>query len=166
MEALIQWWRSLARRERNVFLAGLVLLALALVYLVAFEPAWIGRQKIARELPQLRSQVAQMDALSSEARRISGLGGGAESAAAIRRSVESSVEAHGVKPFLAQSNFGGELIELKFNSVPFAMLMTWLEATVRDTRVRVVDANIARETVSGTVSAKLALELPKRDAAK
>ena len=166
MEAFIQWWRALAKRERSILASGLAVSAAALLYLLAFEPAWVGRQKVARELPQLRSQVAQMDALSSEARRISGLAGAGESSASIRKSVEASVTAHGVKPFLAQSNFAGELIELKFNSVPFALLIDWLDTTIRDTRVRIVDANISREAVSGTVSAKLALELPKREAGR
>lgn len=166
MEALIQWWRTLAKRERSILIGGAAVLGIALLYLVAFEPAWAGRQKIARELPQLRTQVAQMDALSSEARRISGMAGASESSASIRKSVETLVGAQGLKPFLTQSNFAGELIELKFTAVPFALLMNWLEVTIRDTRVRIVDANIAREALSGTVSAKLALELPKRDATK
>lgn len=164
MEAIIQWWRTLASRERNLVIAAGAVLLIAFVYLLAFEPAWVGRQKLAKELPQLRAQVAQMDSLSAEARRISGMAATTETPAALRRAVETSISSAGLKPFMSQGNFQGELIDLKFNAVPFAQLAAWLDATIRETRVRVVDANVQREAGNGLVTARLALELPKREA--
>jgi general secretion pathway protein M len=163
METFIQWWRALANRERQMVVAAAAILLLALGYLVAFEPAWVGRQKLAKELPQLRAQLAQMDALSSEARRISGAGSNNESPASLRQAVEASVASAGLKPYMTQGNFQGDLIEVKFNAAPFAVLATWLAATVRETRVRVVDANVQREATAGLVTAKFAFELPKRE---
>jgi general secretion pathway protein M len=163
METFIQWWRSLANRERQMVVGAVAILSLILGYLVAFEPAWVGRQKLAQELPQLRSQLAQMDALSSEARRISGVTGNNESAANLRQALEASIASAGLKPFMTQGNFQGDLIEVKFNAAPFALLATWLAGAVRETRVRVVDANVQRETSAGLVTAKIAFELPKRE---
>lgn len=163
MEALIQWWRTLAIRERRFLIAAAAVLGLALVYLVAFEPAWQGRQKLAKELPALRAQVAQMEAMSQEARRISGMAASVESPATLRQTVEASVAAAGLKPFMTQGNFQGELIEVRFAAVPFVQLAGWLETTVRETRVRVVDANLQKDAVPGQVTARIALELPKRE---
>lgn len=164
MESFIQWWRTLAIRERRLLIGAVAVVLTALVYLLAFEPAWVGRQKLARELPELRSQVAQMDALASEARRVSGMAAAVESSATIRRSIEASIAAAGLKPFLASGNFQGELVEVRFNAVPFAQLAGWVDSTIRETRVRVVDANVQREASAGLVTARLAFELPKRDA--
>lgn len=164
MEAFIQWWRTLASRERRLIMAAVAVIGTAVLYLLAFEPAWAGRQKLAGELPQLRAQVAQMDALSSEARRISGMTAAVESSAAIRRSIETSISSAGLKPFMSSGNFQGELVEVRFNAAPFAQLAAWVDATVRETRVRIVDANVQREAAAGLVTARLAFELPKRDA--
>lgn len=163
MESFIQWWRSLDNRERRMVMGGAVVLLLAVGYLLAFEPAWVGRQKLAQELPQLRSQLAQMDALSNEARKISGAAGPSESSATLRQIVEASISSAGLKPFMTQGSFQGDLIEVKFNAAPFALLATWLASTVRETRVRVVDANVQREATAGLVTAKIAFELPKRE---
>ena len=163
METFIQWWRTLGNRERQIVLGAAAVVLLAIGYLIAFEPAWVGRQKLSRELPELRAQLAKMDALSIEARRIAGATGSTESPATLRQSVEASIASAGLKPFMTQGNFQGDLIEVKFNAAPFSLLASWLASTVRETRVRVVDANVQREATAGLVTAKIAFELPKRE---
>jgi general secretion pathway protein M len=163
MEGLIQWWRSIARRERRMIVAAALVILVAVGYLVSFEPAWRGREQIGRELPLLRAQVAQMDALGKEARRLAAAPAGVDTPQALRAVFEQSVGAAGLKAHLSQINLTGDVLDVRFSGVPFAEWLVWFDAALRETRLRVIDASIQREAASGQVSIRLALEAPKRD---
>jgi general secretion pathway protein M len=163
LENGVRWWASLQARERRVLGAGAALLGLALVYLLAFEPAHVGRQKLQAELPKLRAQVAQMEGLAAEARRLSGQASQvADSPQQLKAQLEQSIEAAGLKASLSQLAVSGELIDLRFKGVAFAAWLGWFDAALRETRLRAVDVAIDRETAPGTVSVRLTLESPKR----
>ena len=70
MRALRQWWLGLARRERIGAAAAAAFALAAVLYLAALEPAWRTRERLAKELPLLRAQAAQVEALRLEARRL------------------------------------------------------------------------------------------------
>jgi general secretion pathway protein M len=67
---LQQWWVGLSRRERIATAASVALAVLAVLYLLAIEPAWRTRQRVGVELPQLRADAAQVEALRLEARKL------------------------------------------------------------------------------------------------
>ena len=67
---LQQWWIGLSRRERIASAAAAALAVLAVLYLAALEPAWRTRQRLATELPRLRTEAAQVEALRLEARQL------------------------------------------------------------------------------------------------
>ena len=163
MEAFIQWWRTLARRERRLVMSALAVVLIAIGYLLFFEPAWQGRQQIAKELPVMRSQVAQMDSLGAEAKRLEAVPKQDDSAQSIRRQFELSVASAGLKPFMTQISLSGDVLDVRFNGAPFAAWVVWIESALRETRLRVVDAAIQREATSGAVTVRLALEVPKRE---
>lgn len=162
-EQLIQWWRTLALRERRLISAAAGVIVLALVYLLLFEPAWKGRQQAARDLPRLRTQLAQIDALGVEAARLAALPVSNDSPQAIRQALESSVDAAGLKPYLSQLKLSGDVLDVRFKEVPFAAWIEWIDGAQRQTRLRVVDAAIQREAQIGRVSVKLSLEVPRRE---
>lgn len=151
-------------RERRIVVAGAVLLAAAAVWLLLFEPAWVGRQRLQSELPAMRSQLAQVEQMADEARRLGAVPAGSDSPQAVKAQLEKSIEGAGLKPALAQLTLTGNLFELRFKSVPYAAWLTWLDAASRETRLRVVDAAVTRETGIGVVSVRLALEMPRREA--
>lgn len=163
MENAIQWWRTLARRERNLISAALGVVGFALVYLIAFEPAWEARKQLQKELPALRAEVSRMDNMASEARRLAAVPVSTDSPQTRRMILEQSIVAAGLKPYLAQLTMNGELIDARFKAVPFALWVAWLDAAVRQTRLRIVDAAVQREAVSGLVTARLALEPPAQE---
>src|SRR5204862_235881 len=68
MGALREWWLGLARRERIGAAAAAAFALAAALYLLALEPAWRTRERLAKELPLLRAQAAQVEALRLEAR--------------------------------------------------------------------------------------------------
>lgn len=162
IEQLLQKWRGMAPRERRMVAGGAVVVALALVYLLLVEPATLARREIARELPGLRAQVAQMDALAAEAARLAGAPAGTDVPAQLRARIEESAASAGLAA-RAQVQLVGERIEVRARDVPFAALTEWLDSVLRETRVRVVDATVTRELEPGLVSARLALEAARRE---
>ena len=68
LEPILQKWNALSSRDRRMLGLAAGFLVLVFAWMVAFEPAWKGRQQLARELPSLRTELAQMDQLASEAR--------------------------------------------------------------------------------------------------
>lgn len=65
-----EWWTGLSRRERVATAAAATLVLAAALYLLAFEPAWRARGRLATELPRLRAEAAEMDALALEAKKL------------------------------------------------------------------------------------------------
>src|SRR5690606_15510870 len=137
-------------------------LVVVFAWLVAFEPAWEGRRQLARELPALRADLAQMDQLAAEARQAaSAPRQGVESASQLRTRVEETLADSGLSGSVAQLELNGEMVEVRFRQADFEKWVYWLDATVRETRMRVVDLSLTREA-AGMVSGRLALEVPRR----
>ena len=70
MARVREWWTGLSRRERIATALALTLVAAAALYLIGIEPAWRARVRLTAELPRLRTQAAEMDALSQEAKKL------------------------------------------------------------------------------------------------
>lgn len=67
---LREWWIGLSRRERIASAAAAALVVAAILYMAAFEPAWRTRARLAAELPRLRAEAAQVEALRLEAKTL------------------------------------------------------------------------------------------------
>lgn len=67
---LREWWTGLSRRERIAAAGATTFVLLAALYLLAIEPAWRVRARLAADLPRLRAEVAEMDALGLEAKKL------------------------------------------------------------------------------------------------
>ena len=163
IEPVIRSWRAMAPRERRMVLVAAVVVVCALIHLVAFEPAWKGRDRLLAELPKAREQFARLTALADEARELSAAPKAADSPQALRAAVESSVRQAGLEAQLAQLTLSGGLMDLRFRSVDHAAWLAWLEPMLRETRLRVVDAALAREAAPGVVGVRLVLEMPGRE---
>ena len=162
IEMLLQKWRGLARRERRMLAGGVAVIVLALVYLVLIEPAAVGRQQIAAELPGLRAQVSRMELLAGEVRRLANAPAVSDSSSQLRERIEQSAASVGLAT-MVKAALAGDRIEVKAKGAPFAALVDWLDSVLRETRVRVVDANVTRDLEPGMVSARLVLEAPGQD---
>jgi general secretion pathway protein M len=162
IETLLRQWGALAIRERRMVLGALVVIAAALLYLLAFEPAWTQGRKLAQDLPVLRAQAAQIGALAAEARRLSAVPRTSESPQALQAALAESTRAAGFGAALAELKRDGTLFELRFAGVPHEPWLLWLDASLRQTRLRVVDLSITRAGAPGIVNVKLVLESPAR----
>ena len=163
-ENLLQRWQLLAPRERRLVLGAALLVLAALVYLVTIEPAWLGRQQLQRELPTLRSQLARVDQLAVEVQELGAMSTTSDPPQVVQRRLEQSIDGAGLRPALAQLTVNGTLFDVRFRGVPHAAWLAWLDMAVRDTRLRVVDAAVTREASPGLVTARVSLELPRKEA--
>ena len=163
IEAGIVYWRGLAPRERRMVSLAAVVVALSVVYLGFFEPAWQERRKLQAEIPTLRVQLAQVAALAGEARQLGAMPPVAGSIDALRRSIEQSVQAAGMSSKLAAFEVSNGLFDLRFKDVQHAGWLEWLDTTVRETRLRVATVSITREASPGMVTVRLVLEAPLRE---
>ena len=75
--------------------------------------------------------------------------------------VEQSLNDAGLGGAIAQLEANGEIIEVRFRQAEFERWLYWLDGAVRETRLRVVDLSITRES-AGVISGRLALEAPRR----
>ncbi|HVL57706.1 MAG TPA: type II secretion system protein GspM [Burkholderiaceae bacterium] len=160
-DQLIVRWQALQTRERRVIAVALALLLVVGTWLIAYEPAAAGRRQLAQELPQLRVQVAQMEAMAAEARRLSGAAATVLKPEQIREQIEQSIAAAGFKPHLAELKVSGDLIDARFAAVPFAAWLAWFDTALRETRMRPIDVSISRDNTPGIVNARVALEPPR-----
>ena len=87
-----------------------------------------------------------------------------ESPQVVRQRLEQSIDGAGLRPTLAQLSVNGSLFDVRFRGVPHAAWLAWLDLTVRDTRLRVIDAAVTRDASPGLVSARVSLELPRQEA--
>lgn len=166
IETLMQRWQLLAVRERRLVAGGVALLAIVAAWLLLFEPAWQARAALQGELPALREQFARVDELADEARRLLSVPAAGDSPQTRRTRIEQSIAGAGLSSSLAQLSVNGSLLELRFDRVPHAAWLAWLDTTTREMRLRVADVAITREAGHGLVSVRLALETPRAEGLK
>jgi general secretion pathway protein M len=155
------WWLGLARRERAM-VAGAASLALGvLLYLVAIEPAWKARARLAEELPRLREQAAEVDALGREAKQLTSRGIAADSADAAKIALERS---------LAGANLGvarvaaidERHVTVNVKGAAATRWLAWLEETARESRLRIALVQISQTAARGVVDADVTFETAAR----
>jgi type II secretory pathway component PulM len=164
MERLIVAWRAMSARERRLVSLAAAVVLLTGGYLLLFEPAWRARTVLERDLPVLRDQLAQMLALQDELRQAASEGATRQAGGTVAARValiEQSLRSAGLSEVLRKLEVNGELIELRFAGAPHERWFAWLSAALGETRMRVIDLAISRETAPGQVSARLVLEAPR-----
>jgi general secretion pathway protein M len=155
------WWLGLARHERAMTATAGSFALLALLYLVAIEPAWKARERLAAELPRLRAQAAEVNSLAQEARGLTSRGVAVESAGAARVALEQS---------LARANLAGvrvavldeRRLAVSARAVPVTPWLAWAEEAARESRLRIAAVRISRTSVRAVVDAEATFEIAAR----
>jgi general secretion pathway protein M len=154
------WWQGLSRRERMISALGAALVTAALLYLVAIEPAWKARAGLGTELPKLRAEAAEVDALAQEAGRLKGAGVAIESAAAARTALEKSA-ARGNLGAMRIAVLDERRVSASAKAVPAWQWLAWLEETARESRLRIAQVKIARTPTRAVVDAEATFEIAR-----
>jgi general secretion pathway protein M len=155
------WWLGLGRRERVMTAAAGAFALLAILYLVALEPAWKARARLGTDLPRLREQAAEVDALAQEAKRLASRGVAADSAGAARVALEQG---------LARASLGGvrvavldeRRLTVSATGVPVTQWLAWAEEAARESRLRIAVVRISRTPVRAVVDAEATFEIAAR----
>jgi general secretion pathway protein M len=155
------WWLGLARRERVMTAAAGSFVLLALLYLIAIEPAWKARERLGAELPRLRAQAAEVNSLAQEARELTSRGAAVESAATAKTALEQS---------LARANLGGARVAMlderrvavSAKAMPVTQWLAWAEEAARESRLRIAAVRISRTSVRAVVDAEATFEIAAR----
>jgi general secretion pathway protein M len=154
-DAASQFWSERNARERTILTAGAAVLLVALLYLILFAPALKGRTQLNKDLPELRQQAAQMQALAAQAAEL-------KSAANIQidpvsqEGIATSLASRGLKPKNISVSDG--LVRLQIDAASFAGLLDWLADQQKTNHLTVLEANFVAQTQVDMVNATVTLK--------
>jgi general secretion pathway protein M len=159
------YWAQRNQRERGLLGAAAALIVLSCIYLLLVEPAWSGRIRLQKDLPVLRQQAAELQALTARAASLTGLQAERTAPTLTKDAVEMALK---VKGLSAQSvALSGELARVQLSGVAFAGLLDWLDNAQKNSQWQVVEANISApggaNVQPGTVNASLTLRQQKHE---
>lgn len=148
------FWQARTEQERKLLTVGGAVVALALFYSLLIDPALSGRDKLQKQLPQLRQQEAEMQAMAREASSLQAQSNIAP-APMTRENLNAGLAARGLVP--QSLNITGEYAKAQFNGVPFAGLVAWLDVVRTESRINVAEATFTAQEAPGVVNATLTL---------
>lgn len=155
-------WRGLSRRERWLLGIGGAVLAAALVDLLLVSPALRGIERLEAALPQQRQQLATLEALAAEARRLSSAAAPSAAAGALRPETERSLAAAGLAGAAGQWSTEDGAVEFRLTGVPARAVLDWAAAVTPALRARIVRLTLEREAAGPRVTASVRLERDTR----
>ena len=142
-------WRQLSSREQKLLLALGILAALALLIQAGVRPAWRDIDAAATELPRLRAQAAQLDAMIQEAQALQGAVRGRIAPDAMQAELKASLSSAGVDGEHALAPVADSRApawDLTIEQAGAASLFNWLIAMPAQLRLTVQSAEIGRAT--------------------
>ncbi len=148
------FWNARNARERAILASAGLALALCLIYAIFFGPALNGRAQLSKDLPMLRQQAAELQALSKQAGELNRAGGPAP-APISQESVATSLVSRGMKP--QSLSVTDDVVRVQLAPVSFAGLLDWLDDQQKTSRLSVVDANFVALPQTDMVNATLTL---------
>ena len=141
-------WQALGARERRLLVWAGRVLAVALVWFVAVQPAWRTARAAPVRLDQLDSQLQQMQRLAGEARQLRGAP--AVGAVQAQAAVKAACDALGGA---ARLQLGGDRANVTFTNIAGPQLREWFDEVRTAARARPLEASLTRtaQGYSGTV---------------
>ena len=156
-EAFAQWWQLRSRSERMLLTAAAGIAALALAWLVVWQP-------LARDTDRLDRQIENDRAMLADARRradeIAGLARSAPSVAPAepRAALDAALARQNLKVAATTiERIDNERIRLTFDAIGFDALTAFLDALQRDARLRAVELVATARVEPGQVRADITL---------
>lgn len=154
VQASSRYWAERNLREQRMLLAGMAAILAALVYLLLVSPAQTGIDRYNRSLPELRQQVAQLQALTQEAVSLPQGDAAAASVPLTREGLDASLQRRSLK---AEVSVSGEIVRLQFTGVSFSNLTEWLNEVRAGFQLAVSEATVTAQPTPDIVNASLVL---------
>jgi general secretion pathway protein M len=148
--ALGEFWSAREPREKRLLSIGGVVVGIAIVYTVLIQPAMDGRAELREELPQLRAQLAQMQAEAHEARDLSTSAAGVPPTGdELHQALTDSLAAHGLQN--VQVTAIGDSMQIKAKNIAFGDWIGWVDDVRKQNKVQVSEANVTALDKPGQV---------------
>ena len=160
-QAASRFWAERNLREQRILLAGMAAIVAAMIYLLLVSPAQEGIARYQRSLPEMRQQVAQLQALTQEAVMLP-QGDAAAAPAAVplsRETLEAALQRRGLKA--ENTSVAGEIVRLQLPGASFSALNEWLNEARAAFQLTVTEANITAQPTPDIVNASLTLRQQK-----
>jgi len=156
-EALAQWWQLRSRPERQVLIAVGAVVALALAWLIVWQPLERDSERLTRRLANDRAALADARRASDE---IAGLARAAAApiAADPRAALDSVLAAQNLRTAAsAIERVDDDRVRVTLDRLGFDGLTALLDALQRDSRLRAVEVVATARVETGLVRADLTL---------
>ena len=143
----LAFWLARAPRERAILGAGAVIVLIALLYIVLWEPLVNQRALFDKQLPRLQADLAQMQ---RDVALIKASGGGAVARSDdLRQAVTASLAQRGIKAdIVAQPD---SKLKIDAAQAAFSQMLDLVSGLQRETGAHVVSADISSEQNNGIV---------------
>lgn len=167
-QSFSEFWTVRDARERAMLAVAALVVTLGLTYVLLIDPALAGRDRLNKNLPVLRQQVAQMQALAKEAAALSGKSASAlagKSAAPLITMSKENIEAALARNDLKPQNvmLTGDFAKVQLTAASFAGTLNWLDDMQKTALLSVVDANIVALAQADMVNATFTLRQQRND---
>lgn len=149
-----EFWAARDARERIMLAAGAVVAGLGLIYLALIDPALTGRAQTTKNLPLLRQQVAQIQAMAKEATAFPATPASSQ-ATLTRELIVNTMTGKGLP--IQNVTVSGDQVTVQLAAASFAATLAWLDEIQKSARLAVVEANIVALDQPDMVNAKLTL---------
>lgn len=156
-QSFSEFWAVRDARERAMLAVAALVVTVGLAYALLIDPALSGRDQLNKNLPVLRQQVAQMQALSKEAAALSGKSA-SPLIAMSKENIEAALARNGLKPQSVMLT--GDFAKVQLSAVSFAGTLNWLDDMQKTALLSVVDANIVVLAQPDMVNATFTLRQP------
>ena len=159
-QSFSEFWAVRDTRERAMLAVAALVVTFGLAYALLIDPALSGRDQLNKNLPVLRQQVAQMQALSKEAATLSGKSA-SPLIAMSKENIEAALARNGLKPQSVMLT--GDFAKVQLSAVSFAGTLNWLDDMQKTALLSVVDANIVVLAQPDMVNATFTLRQPSHE---
>jgi general secretion pathway protein M len=160
LKELRELWDKLGTRKRRLVWAVTVVLALALLYGIVWNPMQRSLAKLRADLPTERAQLATMRAQATLVERVR-RGASVKQPDNLASFAAQTAASHGLTGAMSRVEpEGSNAARVQLDGVPYGELLAWLADMQQNGAIRVETANIEAQTKAGAVNARLLLRAP------
>ncbi len=154
---LSEFWEARTPREKTMLMWGGLALALVLIYLVLWAPAFEGRERLRTSLLAMQRQLATMTAQANEAHTHAGNADSVTpTGGALRDALAKSLTDNGFQP--TQVQVIGAAVQFQLKNASFPNWTVWLDDARKQFKMQVSEAHITALKPDGQVDLSVSLQ--------
>ena len=154
-----EWFTSLAPRERAMVSIAAVVVALAWVSAVAWNPLTASVSRLQQSVEEQQALKQWMQQAAAEVNQLRGAAGASDDHRSLLAVVDQTSKQSQLGPAVKRIEPDGqELVRVSLEQASFDDMMSWLGSLQRSFGVSVADVSIDRQAASGRVNARITLK--------